>query len=93
MEVATTEPGMQFYAGNFLDGTINGKGGDTYGRRSGFCLETQHYPDSPNQPDFPSTLLRPGSTYTSRTVFKFGVSKSTSNRAEAWTPRSCSVRL
>ena len=73
MEVATTEPGMQFYAGNFLDGTIVGKGGATYGRRSGFCLETQHYPDSPNQPDFPSTLLRPGSTYTSRTVFKFGI--------------------
>ena len=75
MEVATTEPGMQFYAGNFLDGTIVGKGGSKYGRRSGFCLETQHYPDSPNQPDFPSTLLRPGSTYSSRTVFKFGVSK------------------
>ena len=75
MEVATTEPGMQFYAGNFLDGTIVGKGGHKYGRRSGFCLETQHYPDSPNQPDFPSTLLRPGSTYSSRTVFKFGVSK------------------
>ena len=73
MEVATTEPGMQFYAGNFLDGTIVGKGGSRYGRRSGFCLETQHYPDSPNQPDFPSTLLRPGSTYSSRTVFKFGV--------------------
>ena len=73
MEVATTEPGMQFYAGNFLDGTIVGKGGSKYGRRSGFCLETQHYPDSPNQPDFPSTLLRPGSTYSSRTVFKFGV--------------------
>lgn len=75
MEVATTEPGMQFYAGNFLDGTIVGKGGATYGRRSGFCLETQHFPDTPNQPDFPSTLLRPGSTYNSRTVFKFGISK------------------
>jgi aldose 1-epimerase len=75
MEVATTEPGMQFYAGNFLDGTVVGKGGARYGRRSGFCLETQHFPDTPNQPDFPSTLLRPGSTYTSRTVFKFGVSK------------------
>jgi aldose 1-epimerase len=72
MEVATTEPGMQFYAGNFLDGTIVGRGGATYGRRSGFCLETQHFPDTPNQPDFPSTLLRPGATYTSRTVFKFG---------------------
>ena len=75
LEVATTEPGMQFYAGNFLDGTITGKGGRSYGRRSGFCLETQHFPDTPNQPDFPSTLLRPGSTYRSRTVFKFGVSK------------------
>ena len=75
MEVATTEPGMQFYAGNFLDGTIVGKGGAKYGRRSGFCLETQHYPDSPNQPDFPSTLLRPGTIYTSRTVFKFGINK------------------
>ena len=64
---------VQFYAGNFLDGTIVGKGGTKYGRRSGFCLETQHFPDSPNQPDFPSTLLRPGATYTSRTVFKFGV--------------------
>lgn len=74
MEVATTEPGLQFYAGNFLDGTIEGKGGTKYGRRSGFCLETQHFPDTPNQPEFPSTLLRPGSTYTSRTVFKFGVS-------------------
>ncbi len=75
MEVATTEPGMQFYAGNFLDGTLTGKGGSKYGRRSGFCLETQHYPDTPNQPDFPSTLLRPGETYSSRTVFKFGINK------------------
>ncbi len=75
MEVATTEPGMQFYAGNFLDGTIVGKGGTKYARRSGFCLETQHYPDTPNQPDFPSTLLRPGETYSTRTVFKFGINK------------------
>ena len=73
MEVATTEPGVQFYAGNFLDGTLTGKGGSKYGRRSGFCLETQHYPDTPNQLDFPSTLLRPGETYSSRTVFKFGI--------------------
>ena len=73
--VATTEPGMQFYAGNFLDGTIVGKGGRAYGRRSGFCLETQHYPDSPNQPDFPSTELRPGDMYSSRTIFRFDVSK------------------
>ena len=75
MEVATTEPGMQFYAGNFLDGSLIGKGGARYGRRSGFCLETQHYPDTPNQPDFPSTLLRPGATYSSRTVFRFGISR------------------
>ena len=71
MEVRTTEPGMQFYAGNFLDGTLTGKQGKTYPRRSGFCLETQHFPDSPNQPAFPSTLLLPGQTYTQRTVYKF----------------------
>ena len=75
LEVATTEPGLQFYTGNFLDGKIIGKGGVAYGKRSGFCLETQHYPDSPNQPDFPPTVLRPGTTYSTRTVFKFGVSK------------------
>ncbi|NJD11268.1 MAG: galactose mutarotase [Gemmatimonadetes bacterium] len=73
LEVRTTEPGIQFYAGNFLDGTIIGKSGKAYQRRSGFCLETQHYPDSPNKPDFPSTILQPGQTYTSRTVFTFGV--------------------
>lgn len=75
LEVATTEPGVQFYTGNFLDGRIHGKGGVAYGRHAGFCLETQHYPDTPNKPDFPSTLLRPGSTYSSRTVFKFDVMK------------------
>jgi aldose 1-epimerase len=75
LEVATTEPGVQLYTGNFLDGSIKGKGGAAYGRYGGFCLETQHYPDTPNKPDFPSTLLRPGSTYSSRTVFKFDVSK------------------
>jgi aldose 1-epimerase len=75
LEVATTEPGIQFYAGNVLDGSITGKGGRAYGRRGGFCLETQHYPDSPNQPDFPPTVLRPGATYSTRTVFKFGVSR------------------
>jgi aldose 1-epimerase len=75
MTVATTEPGVQFYTGNFLDGTLEGKGGTVYGRRAGFCLETQHYPDSPNQPDFPSSVLRPGQTYRSRTVFTFGVAK------------------
>ena len=74
LDVATTEPGVQFYTGNFLDGTIAGKSGHVYARRTGFCLETQHFPDSPNQPSFPSTILRPGNTYTSRTVYTFGVS-------------------
>ncbi len=73
LEVRTTEPGLQFYSGNFLDGTIKGKGGRVYGHRTGFCLETQHYPDSPNQPNFPSTILRPMTEYRSRTVFTFGV--------------------
>jgi aldose 1-epimerase len=71
MEVSTTEPGLQFYSGNFLDGTITGKGGVAYQRRSGFAMETQHFPDSPNQPSFPSTILRPGETYRSQTVYKF----------------------
>lgn len=75
LEVATTEPGMQFYAGNFLDGTLIGKGGQAYARRSGFCLETQHYPDTPNQPNFPPTLLKPGEEYRTTTVFRFGVSR------------------
>lgn len=70
MEVYTNEPGMQFYSGNFLDGTLPAKGGGTYGQRSGFCLETQHFPNSPNQADFPSVRLNPGETYTSRTMFK-----------------------
>lgn len=73
LEIRTTEPGIQFYSGNFLDGTLNGKGGVVYRHRAGFCLETQHYPDSPNQPAFPSTILRPGEEYRSRTVFRFGV--------------------
>jgi aldose 1-epimerase len=75
LEVTTTEPGMQFYAGNFLDGTIKGKGGHVYGRRTGFCLETQHFPDSPNKSTFPSTILRPGQTYESKTVFTFGIAR------------------
>ncbi len=75
MEVSTTEPGVQFYSGNFLDGTITGKGGRVYRHRTGFCLETQHYPDSPNQADFPSTVLRPGQEYRSRTVYTFSVRK------------------
>ena len=73
MEISTTEPGVQFYSGNFLDGTITGKGGAVYRFRYGLALETQHYPDSPNHPNFPSTILRPGQQYRSRTVFKFGV--------------------
>ena len=73
MEILTTEPGVQFYSGNFLDGTIKGKGGVVYKHRSGLCLETQHFPDSPNQPSFPSTILRPGKEYRSKTVLVFGV--------------------
>jgi aldose 1-epimerase len=75
MEVLTTQPGVQFYTGNFLDGSITGKQGHVYQQRYGFCLETQHYPDSPNQPNFPSTILRPGETYRTRTVYKFSVRK------------------
>ena len=71
MEVLTTEPGLQFYTGNFLDGTDMGKGGVVYEHRNGLCLETQHFPDSPNQSDFPSTVLRPGETYGSTTVYRF----------------------
>jgi aldose 1-epimerase len=74
MEVYTTEPGVQFYTGNFLDG-IAGKNGHIYKQRFGFCLETQHFPDSPNQPAFPSTILKPGETYRSRTMYKFSVEK------------------
>ena len=73
LQVRTTEPGMQFYTGNFLDGSISGKDGRVYRERYGFCLETQHFPDSPNQPRFPSTILRPGQTYRTRTVFTTGV--------------------
>lgn len=72
MEVRTTEPGVQFYTGNFLDGSITGKGA-TYEKRSGFCLETQHFPNSPNQENFPSTILRPGDEYESRTIYAFDV--------------------
>ena len=71
MEVHTHEPGIQFYAGNFLDGTITGKSGAVYEYRSGFCLETQHFPDSPNKPEFPTTILRPGETYSTMTTFSF----------------------
>jgi aldose 1-epimerase len=71
MEVYTKEPGIQFYSGNFLDGTITGKGGTVYQHRWGLCLETQHYPDSPNKPNFPSTILRPGQKYETATVYRF----------------------
>jgi aldose 1-epimerase len=73
LDLHTTEPGLQFYSGNFLDGSIRGKGDRVYRHRSGICLEAQHFPDSPNQPHFPSTILRPGSEYRSRSVFAFGV--------------------
>lgn len=73
MTIHTTEPAIQFYAGNFLDGTIKGKGGKTYGHRFGFCLETQHSPDSPNKPDWATTILRPGEVYKSTTLHKFSV--------------------
>jgi aldose 1-epimerase len=71
LRIRTTEPGIQFYSGNFLDGTLKGKAGGSYPKRSGFCLETQHYPDSPNQPSFPSTILRPGHVLKSTTIFEF----------------------
>ncbi|HVQ29832.1 MAG TPA: aldose epimerase family protein [Vicinamibacteria bacterium] len=70
LEVLTTEPGVQLYTGNFLDGATLGKGGQAYKRRTAFCLETQHFPDSPNQPSFPSTVLRPGATFRSTTVYR-----------------------
>ncbi len=73
MEISTVEPGIQFYSGNFLDGTIAGKAGRVYGKHWGFCLETQHFPDSPNQPAFPSTVLRPGEALRTMTVHKFSV--------------------
>ena len=72
MEVWTEEPGVQFYVGNFLDGSIIGKSGKPYNFRNGFCLETQHYPDSPNQADFPSIILKPGEEYTTTTIYRFG---------------------
>jgi len=71
MEVLSTEPGLQFYSGNFLDGTNVGKGGEVYHYRNGFCLEPQHFPDSPNKPEFPSVVLRPGQTYKNTIIYKF----------------------
>ncbi len=76
MEVLTTEPGIQFYTGNFLDGTLRGKAGKVYHQRYGFCLETQHYPDSPNRPEFPSTVLKPGQRYQTTTVYRFSTEAS-----------------
>ncbi len=73
MEVWTTEPGLQFYSGNFLDGKLTGKNNDAYVKNAGLCLETQHFPDSPNHPNFPSTILRPGNKYRSTTVYRFSV--------------------
>jgi len=73
LDVFTTQPGIQFYSGNMLDGSLAGKGGTIYARNSGLCLETQHFPDSPNQPQFPSTVLHPGETYRQTTIFQFGV--------------------
>ena len=75
LEVWTTEPGVQFYTGNFLDGKTPGKGGHTYPRRNAFCLETQHFPDSPNQPKFPSVVLNPGERYHTVTIYKFSAEK------------------
>jgi aldose 1-epimerase len=75
MDIYTTEPGIQFYSGNFLDGSITGKSGRVYHYRYGLALETQHFPDSPNHPNFPSTILRPGQEYRTRTIFAFGVSR------------------
>ncbi|MBV9438223.1 MAG: galactose-1-epimerase, partial [Acidobacteria bacterium] len=71
LTVLTTQPGVQFYSGNFLDGKLKGKQGKTYPHRGGLCLETQHFPDSPNHPQFPSTVLRPGERYQQETVFRF----------------------
>lgn len=73
MDILTTEPGLQFYSGNFLDGSVTGRGGMSYGQHAGCCLETQHFPDSPNQPAFPSTRLDPGETYRSSTIYRFSV--------------------
>jgi aldose 1-epimerase len=75
LEVSTTEPGVQLYTANYLDGTLIGKSGRPYQRRSAFCLETQHYPDSPNKPAFPTTVLKAGTRFRSTTVFKFGLEK------------------
>ena len=71
LTISTTEPGIQFYSGNFLDGTVVGESGQVYRQGDGFALETQHYPDSPNQPDFPTTVLQPGEEYATTTIYAF----------------------
>jgi aldose 1-epimerase len=71
LEVLTDQPGMQFYTGNFLDGSVTGTNGKVYKKRFAFCLETQHYPDSPNHPAFPTTELKPGQTFRSTTIYRF----------------------
>ena len=71
LECLTTEPGVQFYTGNYLDGSITGKGGWNYKARNGFCLESQHFPDSPNKPSFPSITLKPGQTYRNTIIYRF----------------------
>src|SRR5262249_6085811 len=71
METLTTEPGVQFYTGNFLDGKVKGKGGAVYRKHAGFCLEAQHFPDSPNKKEFPSVVLKPGQKYRQTTVYRF----------------------
>jgi aldose 1-epimerase len=73
MEVLTDQPGLQFYSGNFLDGSITGKKGIKYNYRTALCLEAQDFPDSPNKPNFPSAVLRPGETYKQTTIYKFSV--------------------
>jgi len=75
LEVLSTEPGLQFYSGNFLDGTLTGKGGWVYQFRNGFCMEPQHYPDSPNQPNFPSVVLKPGQVYKHTMMYRFSVQR------------------
>jgi aldose 1-epimerase len=73
MEVWSTEPGLQFYSGNFLDGTITGKGGRMYAHRSAFCMEPQHFPDSPNKPEFPTVELKPGEVFNNIIIYHFSV--------------------
>ena len=75
INVYTDQPGIQFYTGNFLDGSIKGKNGTFYNHRNAFCLETQHFPNSPNQHNFPTTELRPGEQYKTTTIFEFGIKK------------------